>query len=88
MSVFQFFIITEHLINPTVLIKIHFVTELIVLFVLESDEVSPYAEGTSKANSVFGIYDENGVFRKVVLPVTNSKSPRDRSLSFSYGDYE
>ncbi|CAH1100865.1 unnamed protein product [Psylliodes chrysocephalus] len=52
----------------------------------EAEEVSPYAEGTVQENSVFGIYDDKGIFRRVALPVTCKT--RDRSLSYSYGDFD
>ncbi|XP_056645922.1 uncharacterized protein LOC130451121 [Diorhabda sublineata] len=48
------------------------------------EDVSPYAEGIVQENSVFGIYDEKGMFRRVALPL--SYKTRDRSLSYSYGD--
>ncbi|XP_074031482.1 uncharacterized protein [Leptinotarsa decemlineata] len=50
-------------------------------------EVSPYAEGIVQDNPVFGIYDRNGVFRRVALPISYPKPKKDRSLSFSYGDF-
>lgn len=50
----------------------------------EGEEVSPYAEGIVQENSVFGIYDKKGIFRRVALPL--AYKTRDRSLSYSYGD--
>ncbi|CAG9864838.1 unnamed protein product [Phyllotreta striolata] len=53
---------------------------------IDGEEVSPYAEGVIQENSVFGIYDENGIFRRVAVPI--GYKTRDRSLSYSYGDFD
>ncbi|KAJ8950410.1 hypothetical protein NQ318_003686, partial [Aromia moschata] len=52
-------------------------------------EEPPFDDGILvRENPVFGVYDEQGRFRKVAIPITYSRAPRDRSLSFAYGDYE
>ncbi|XP_072381483.1 uncharacterized protein [Diabrotica undecimpunctata] len=50
----------------------------------EAEEVSPYAEGAVQESSLFGIYDDKGIFRRVAVPIAYKS--RDRSLSYSYGD--
>ncbi|CAG9760603.1 unnamed protein product [Ceutorhynchus assimilis] len=53
-------------------------------------EENPYEPGLSE-NSIFGIYDKTGRFRKVAVPVdTAYKTQLDRSLSssYSYENYE
>ncbi|KAG5877144.1 hypothetical protein JTB14_035914 [Gonioctena quinquepunctata] len=64
------------------------VKELFLNLYAEAEEVSPYAEGIVQENPVFGIYDKEGVFRRVALPIAYNKSEKDRSISFSYGDYD
>lgn len=50
-------------------------------------EENPYEIGL-KENSLFGIYDQRGRFRRVAIPVdTAYKAQLDRSMSSSYGDY-
>lgn len=60
-----------------------------MLLIFFPDEENPYEVGV-KENSVFGIYDQTGRFRRVSVPVDNVyKSQLDRSMSSPiYGDYE
>lgn len=60
---------------------------LTLKYITESDDTYTYGDGSSKGNSIFGIYDENGIFRRVSLPVPVPQT-RDRSLSFSFGETE
>lgn len=47
----------------------------------------PYEEQTSRGSSLFGLYDERGVFRKVSLPLPITYA-KEKRLSFSFGESE